>query len=168
LGQVDHLEILFHVLFGDLVDPLWKGCREQADLKELSVNLLRSFVEDLFDIFLETHVEHDISLIENKSFELRKVDVFSFDMVENSSSSANEEIYTTFELASLIGNTDSSIDGHNREFSWIMLQFVAFLSNLDGQLSGRSHENGLSFARAKEIIFPEVLNDWESKGEGLS
>lgn len=168
LGKIDKLEVIFHVFSGDFIDPLGKGCREKAHLEVFLVDDLGSFIQDLLDILLEAHVEHDISLVEHESFQLREVDVLSLDMVEHSAGGSHEQVNSCLQLACLVLDTDTSVNGDDRELSWIVLQLVALLSDLDGQLSCWCQEYCLSFARAKQLILSEILNNWESECESLS
>lgn len=168
LSQIHNLEVFLHVPSGHFINPFWKSSREKTNLEVFLVDDLTCLSQDLLNVLLETHVQHHISFVEHESFQLRKVNVFSLDVIENSTGGSDEQIDSTLELASLVLDTDSSVDGHDRKLCWIMLKLVAFFRDLNGQFSSWCHENCLSFSGAKKIVSSEILDDGKSKSESLS
>lgn len=71
LHEVDHLAVFAEELFRDFMDPDGHGCGEEEVLR---LFFLTGFVfldesKDLFDVFLETEVEHLIGFVEDGRFD---------------------------------------------------------------------------------------------------
>ena len=76
----------------------------------------------------------------------------------------DEDVGTILKFSSLGSNTDSSVDGDDRELTWLVLDFGDLLC----ELSCRREHDGLDLAYAKESVRSQVLDNWESEGEGLA
>ena len=65
-------------------------------------------------------------------------------------------------------NIDTSIDCDNLELIMVVLQLCQLSSDLNCQFSGWCEDDRLNFASAEKIVFSEVLDSGETKGEGLA
>lgn len=134
----------------------------------LFVGNFSSFAHDLLDVFFEAHFEHHIGLIKHKRLHFREINVAPLDVVFDSSTSSDEDVYTILKLPSLCGDTDSSINSDHRKLSWLMLEHVDLISDLKSQLSRWGKHDSLNFTRAKESVCSQVLDDWERKRKCLT
>jgi len=57
-------------------------------------------------------------------------------MILDSSSGSNEKIYASFQLVSLVLDTDTTIYSDNSELIFMVLQFSKLIRDLNGKLPG--------------------------------
>ncbi len=86
--------------------------------------------QNLIDLFFEALLEHLISLIKNDGLESRKIDISSFDVIKDSTTSANKEVDTTAERSRLVVDIDATVDSQRIEFVLTVLQFSKLILNL--------------------------------------
>jgi hypothetical protein len=91
--------------------------------------------QNSIDILFEAKLEHLVSFVKNQTFEARKVNVASFNVIKNSSCGTNKDVYTLSELSDLFINVDSSIHCDNFELIFIVFQFGHFSGDLERKLS---------------------------------
>ena len=84
----------------------------------------------MINIFFKTKFKHDISFIQDQSFQSWKIDISSFDMIFDPSSGSNEKIDASLQLVGLIHHADSTIDSHDSKLIFMMLKFRQFISDL--------------------------------------
>jgi len=89
-------------------------------------------------------------------------------VIFHSATSSDEDVHSIFELASLGCDAHSSVDGDDREFSWVVLDLVDLVSDLDGELSRRCEHDCLDLSSSEQAIGSQVLDDRQSEGKGLS
>lgn len=121
LSKINNSEVFFHILSGDLLDPLWDCCRKETNLQIVFITGFSTGLQDPINIFFETKLQHDICFIKNKTLEAGKVNVSSLDMIKNTTSSSDENIDTISQLPDLVLNIDSTIHGDNSELVLMML-----------------------------------------------
>lgn len=142
--------------------------REQTNLESLLVACLSHLSENFVDVLFEAEFEHLISFVKHQSLDTTEVDVSSVDVIENSTSRSNEEINSVPELSGLILNVDSSVDSHNSELAVEMFEFFDLFGNLNGEFSGWSQHDSLDASGAQQLVSSEMLDDRQSKGDGLT
>lgn len=71
-------------------------------------------------------------------------------------------------MSDLIFDVDSAIDRNNPILVLVMFQFVQFVSNLDGQLSGWCQNNSLDPPSSKQLVSSHIFNNWKPKCESFS
>ena len=119
-------------------------------------------------IFFKSKFEHNICFIEDHWFEIRKVDISSFNMVFDSSSGANEKIDSSLQMIGLVRDTRSSIYCYDSELIITVFHFGELSSDLDRQFSSWGQDNWLNSSCPKQFVFSEILNRWKSKSKSFS
>ena len=87
--KIDNSEIMFHVFLSNALNPFWNGGREQTDLK-VSGALRFALFQNFLDVFFETKFKHDIGFIKDNCFDVGKVNISSFHVIKDTTSSTNE------------------------------------------------------------------------------
>lgn len=106
---------------GNGLDPLRDSGREHEALQVLKSRTLNC-VDNKGDILFETKVEHLISLVENGIFEDREIEIFALDMVNDTPTSADENVNAASELVRLIMDVAATIDRENVVLMFVVLQ----------------------------------------------
>lgn len=106
---------------GNGLDPLRDSGREHEALQVLKSRTLNC-VDNKGDILFETKVEHLISLVENGIFEDREIEIFALDMVNDTPTSADENVNAASELVRLIMDVAATIDSENVVLMFVVLQ----------------------------------------------
>jgi len=106
---------------GNGLDPLRDSSREHEALQVLKSRTLNC-VDNKGDILFETKVEHLISLVENGIFEDREIEIFALDMVNDTPTSADENVNAASELVRLIMDVAATIDSENVVLMFVVLQ----------------------------------------------
>ena len=167
LDQVKSSETGFEESLSDSLDPSWDGRREHEALEVLEAGTLNG-VHDLFNIFLETEVEHLIGLVEDGIPQRGEVKVASPHVVNDATTGADENVDSASQLVSLIVHTGASVDGQNVVLLLIILQCCEFFGNLDGKFASRGQNHGLWSALAKKTLAAEARHDWQAEAQGLA
>jgi len=89
-------------------------------------------------------------------------------VIEDSTCSTNENIYSLPELISLIINRDTSIDCENIVFIFVMFLGVKFLCDLKGKLSGRSKNHSLDFTVSQSLVLSQEFHERKRETKSLS
>ena len=84
----------------------------------------------MINIFFKTKFKHDISFIQDQSFQSWKIDISSFDMIFDPSSGSNEDVYSLSQLSDLLIDIDASIDCDKSKLIFMMLKLRQFISDL--------------------------------------
>ena len=75
-------------------------------------------------------LEHLIGFVKNDGLESREIDISSFDVIEDSTTSANKEVDTTAESSCLVVDIDATVDSQRVKFVLTVLQFSKLILNL--------------------------------------
>jgi hypothetical protein len=131
-------------------------------------------------LWLETHVQHTISLIENKVLDVLEGNAATLNQVDKTTWSGNEEIASTLDLAKLRSNIGTTVNN-----AWSDPRSVGELTglfvNLRDQLTGWSKDKGcwVCLALASKAgtsaswrwgwtVDESLGQDWEQETSGLS
>ena len=109
LAHFNHLRI-FHIGLCNLLNLKRKGSGEQQNTL-----LLRNALQNGIKILLETHVQHLISLIQDKCMHTSKVYSLSPDKVQQSARSGNNNVRNLFQCLNLGLNSRTAIHIHYAE-----------------------------------------------------
>ncbi len=93
-----------HISFGDLTN-----FGRHRRTKQPQTFSFRGILQYKFNVFLESHVEHLIGLIQNDPFDLLQVDGFSFNQVDQASGRGYHNRSTLFEVFNLAGYGGPSV-----------------------------------------------------------
>ena len=167
LSEINDLEARLHVLTRDTTDPTGNGRREETQL-DVVVGRGTDGFEDRVDVLLEAELEHLISLVENDTLELAEVDVAAVDVVEDTTSRTNEDVNTVTKLARLIVDADATIHSQDFELVVVVLDLLELSTDLQGELSGGSQDDGLDLSVTKHLVLSEVLDNGQTEGERLA
>ena len=96
LSEINNLEVWFHVITSDILNPIRYSCRKQTDLDIFLWANFMSFAQNFLNIFFEAKFEHNVSFIKYNTFQLREVNVTSLNVIKDSTSSSHKEIYSIF------------------------------------------------------------------------
>ena len=129
LAQINHSEVLAHVLVSDISDPPGDSGREEANLKLVSA-LRLDLPEDLVDIFLESKLEHLVGLIQDDGLDAAEVDVTSLDVIQDTASGSDEEVNSASELSGLVLDRHTTVDSESLVFVLRVLQSGEFSRDL--------------------------------------
>lgn len=66
---------------------------------------------DVFNVFFETQVQHNVSLIEHSKSQLTKIEILSLHVVLYSAGGTYEDVDTASQFLSLSPNVNTTIDG---------------------------------------------------------
>lgn len=100
-----------------------------------SLSVGANLAENLADLWLETHIQHTISLVENEVSITTKVSLSGLQHIDKATWSGNAHFYALSEIADLATLGDTSVDtsvANARGFA----ELGDFLLNLDGQFTG--------------------------------
>ena len=129
--------VFAQVLFDNLLDFFRHG-----GAKEGALGVCRDFLEDGFDIFHESHVEHFVGFVENDSLHARKYDGTALDMVDEATRSSDHDICLALEGSQLHGDVLTAVNRnhmHLRHLGGVLLNRFGYL---DGEFAGRrEHEH---------------------------
>ena len=167
LRQVNNLEALLHVLFGDGTHPARDRGREQT---QLDVVLARGadVVKDGVDVLLEAELEHLVCFVEYDRLEVVEVNVATLDVVEDAARRANEDVDTVAKLSRLVIDADATINSEYFELVFVVFDFFELSAHLQGQLSRGREDDSLDASLAQVLVLPEVLDDGQTEGERLA
>jgi len=128
------LEWFFHVAFANTFDLRWHGSAEQPG--GLTV---RGILKDEFDIILETHVQHFISLIQHHIFDLFEIDRFAFDQVNQAAWCCHHDLHASFQFPDLLPDGCSAIHCGHIHLGQEFLETFQFGNDLEAQFSCRAN-----------------------------
>ena len=135
-------------------------------------------VEDHFNVLGETHVEHLIGLIENSNFAARKIQIFALHVINDTSRSADKDVYTRPESTSLRTVGDTTVEKGGEEAKRFG-NTSKLLLNLTSKLAGRAKDNhGYRTAPPDAAVgvhvslslsgLDDTMDCGQTKGEGLT
>ena len=175
-GQED---VVLQEVAGQHLDVAWEGGTEHEGLSVLNVWHILT-LNNAANLWLETHVQHAISLIEDEVLDVTQGDTATLDQIDETTWSGDKEIASTLHLAELRTDIGSSVDD-----TWLdpgsVGKLAGLLVNLGDQLTGWSQDEGcwVSLALATEILSSTGWNsgwavdeslgqDWEEETSSLS
>lgn len=109
LSKINNFKIFFHVLISNIANPWWYSRWKQANLQFFSL-LFSNYAQDFFNVLLKSKFKHLISFIKNNRFNITEIDISSFNMIKDSTSSANKNLNTFLKFSSLAVNWDTSVN----------------------------------------------------------
>jgi hypothetical protein len=105
-GQED---IILQEVASEHLNVAWEGGREHESLAVLDTWHVLT-LDDAADLWLETHVQHTISLIENEVLDILERDAATLDEINETTWSGNQEIAATLNLAELGTDIGTTVD----------------------------------------------------------
>ena len=84
----------------------------------------------LLNIFLEAHLEHLVSLIENQTLQTAEIDIASLNVIKNPASGADKYIDTIPEILNLLLNINATINSDDLEFVGVVFERVHDIADL--------------------------------------
>jgi hypothetical protein len=102
-------DILLEEVTGQQLDVAGEGGREHESLAAGGRRHILTF-DDAANLGLETHVQHAISLVENKVLDVLERDATTFDQIDETTGGSDEEIATALDLAELVTNVGTTVD----------------------------------------------------------
>lgn len=155
------------MLLGDVSYPWWNSRWEEENLDIIFV-YFSHFLKNMLYVLFKSEFQHNVGLVEDHWFEVRKVDIATFDMVLDSACCSYEKVNSSFESVCLILHTHSSIHSHYPKLIIVMFHFGEFICNLNSQLTSWSKNNWLNSPSSKKLFFTEILDSWETEGKCLA
>jgi hypothetical protein len=127
-----------------------------------------NLADDLADLGLETHVEHAISLVENKVSHTTKVGLAGFEHVDQAAGCGNAHLDAALEVADLGPLGDTAIDASVADAGRLS-KLCDFLLNLNSQFtSGCEDQNDRAVARSEKGLSVDVNDGRETVGQSLA
>lgn len=167
LREINGLKLRRKELASHIFYPEGDGSREKKSLDVLW-RLFFDIVHNLFYILLEAKLEHLVSLVQDDSSHVREVEVLSLNMVENSTSGANEDVNTPSELISLLVNRNTTVHSEDIVLLLIVLKCVELLRDLKSKLTSRRKYHALDLATAKCLALAEEFDGGKGEAKGLA
>lgn len=148
---------------GQVADLLGPGSRPHE-----SLTIRANLTNDLANLGLETHVQHAISLIEDKIGHTTEVGLARLKHIDQTAGSGDTDLDSPRKIANLgtLGDTtvDAGIANTGR-----LAELGDFLLNLDSQLTGRSEDkDDRTIAGSEERLSVDVNDGGKAVGERLS
>ncbi len=133
-----------------------------------SLSVWSNLSEDLANLWLETHVQHAVSFIENQVGNATKVGLSGLKHIDKTSWGSNDDLDTLGEVADLstLWNTTVNAGVAN---AGRLSEFAHLLLNLDSKLTGWGKDkNNWSITWCEEWLGIDVNNSWQAVGKGFS
>ncbi len=175
-GQED---VVLQEIAREHLDVAWEGGTEHEGLAVLDVWHILT-LDDATNLWLETHVQHAISLIEDEILDVAKRDAATLDQIDETTRCSDQKITSTLHLAELGTDIGTTVDD-----AWLdpgaVGELAGLLVNLGNQLTGRSQDEGgwVGLALATEVgsgtgwdsgwtVDEGLGKDWEEETSSLS
>ena len=175
-GQED---VVLQEVAGEHLDVAREGGTEHEGLSVLDVWHILT-LDNAANLWLETHVQHAISLIEDKVLDVAEGDAATLDQIDETTRGSDKKIASALHLAELGTDIGSTVDN-----TWLdpgsVGKLAGLLVNLGDQLAGWSQYEGgwVSFALATKVLSGTGWNsrwavdeslgqDWEEETSSLS
>ena len=115
--------------------------------------------ENLLHILLEPEFEHLIGLIEYHALKLAEVDVAPLYVIEDAPSCADEELDAVPELADLVVDVYTPVNGDNFVLVVGVLQTGQHIGDLECELTSWREHDGLDLASTQKAVLSQVLDN---------
>ena len=89
-------------------------------------------------------------------------------MIDDPATGSNKHVNSPPQLVGLLVNVRTSIDGQNIILTFVELESLQLLGNLECELSGWGQDHRKGFALPECALTPETRNHGQTKGESLS
>lgn len=166
LAKIENSEVLTHVLSGNILDPVGNSCGKKAHL-EVVRDRFFNVSQNVLYVLLEAQLEHHVRFVKHDGLETRKVDVASLHVVQNSSSSSNEDVNACLEMMGLALDWHTSVHSNDLKLVRSVLHLVELVGDLDSQLSRRSQHDRLELPVSKNFLLPQRLDDGQAKSKSF-
>ena len=154
------------VFLDQLLDRARDGGGEENRLP-----LLGRGLENQFDVVAETHVEHDVHLVEDDHLDGVEPERAAAHVVHDAARRADDDVRALAQPEELAVVGLAAVDRQRVEAAFEERQLVDFLGNLHGQLARRAKDQHLrgrarstsTFSMAgaaKAAVLPEPVCDW--------
>jgi hypothetical protein len=131
-------DVLLQEVASKHLDVAGEGGREHERLAVSDLGHVLS-LDNAANLRLETHVQHAISLVENKVADVLKGDATTLDQVDKTTGGGNEKIAATLDLAKLGANVGTTVD-NTRANPRTVGKLAGLVEDLRHQLTGRSQD----------------------------
>ena len=124
---------------------------------------------DLKDILLEAHIQHAVGLVEYEVRDSGEVCLLEVHQRKESPRCGDDDLGPQRHTSSLLLPGDpvgAAVDSHGRDGEEVG-KALYLLLDLDSQLSGRSHDDGVDFLRVT-FASAQAVDDREEVGSGLA
>jgi len=172
-------DIILQEVASEHLDVAWESGGEHESLTALDAWHILA-LNNATNLWLETHVQHTISLIENKVLDVLEGNAATLNQVDKTTWSGNEEIASTLDLAKLRSNIGTTVNN-----AWSDPRSVGELTglfvNLRDQLTGWCKDEGcrVCLALASKAgtsaswrwgwtVDESLGQDWEQETSSLS
>lgn len=133
-----------------------------------SLTVGADLADDLADLGLETHVEHAISLVEDKVRDAAKVSLSGLEHVDQTAGRGNADLDTTGEVADLGALGHTTVDASVANAGGLA-ELCDLLLNLNSELtSGGEDEDDGSIARGQQRLGVDVNDGRQTVRKGLA
>jgi hypothetical protein len=151
------------VVGGKLANLLGPGSRPHAGL-----TVRANLADDLADLGLETHVEHAVSLIEDKVGNALEVSLAHLEHVDQTTGSSDADLNTLGKVTDLLALGHTTVDAGVPD-AGRLAELADFLLDLDSQLTGGSEdEDDGSVTGCEERLSVDVDDSGKTVTKGLS
>ena len=171
--------VILQEITGEHLDVAWEGGGKHESLAALNTGHIFA-LNNAANLWLETHVQHTISLIEDEVLDVAKRDAATLNQIDETTWGGNKEIAATLDLAKLgtdIGTTVDDAWSNPRSVG----ELAGLLENLGNKLTGRSKDQRcwVSLALATKVttcacwgwrwaVNESLRQDWEEETTSLS
>ncbi|MNP93164.1 hypothetical protein D3C85_56830 [compost metagenome] len=114
-----------HELFCNSCNLLWHSCREQP-----CAFFVWRCRKDVYDVFVESHVQHFISFVKNTIVDLRDVYQSSVNHILHSTWSSHNNLCSSLNVSSLLCNTCSTVNCYHINTFFVFRVVFNFVGNL--------------------------------------
>ena len=160
LANCNHLGIL-HISLGYFLHLQWEcGRKEQYPL------LLRNTLQNGIQFLLETHVQHLISLIQDKCVHPGKINCFPPDKIQKPSRSGNHNVWNFLERLYLWLDACTAVNIHDAKVVEVFGVVLQVLGDLFAQFAGGAEHQHLCIAL--HIVGNYTFQRRQAKGRSLS
>jgi hypothetical protein len=133
-----------------------------------SLSVRANLAKDLTDLGLKTHIQHTISLVENKVGNTAKVGLSGLDHINETARGSNANLNTSSKVTDLSTLGDTSVNTSVAD-AGRFAKLSDLLLNLNRKLTGRGEDqDDGAITRSKEGLGVDVDDGWKTVGEGLS
>lgn len=107
-------------------------------------------LDDTADLGFETHVEHAVSLVQDKILDVGKRDAVTLDQVNEAPGCSAQQVTATLDLAQLLVDISATIDDSTADPRTVG-EFASLVMNLADEFAGGSENEGrgVGFAAAR-------------------
>ena len=140
-------DVLLQEVLGEDLDVAREGGAEHESLTIMDARHIFS-LDDTADLGFKTHVEHAVSLVQNKILDVRKRDAAALDQVNKAPRCSAQQVTATLDLAQLLVDVSATIDDSTPDPRTVG-EFAGLVMNLADEFAGGGENEGRGVGLAR-------------------